>query len=147
MTTRFCQYPSPVNSHYVLVDKWKAKVIDRSNKPFPRIPIVGKVKRIKPTMEILKVLYPELILDEGLIANSLNQQVMSKFRPYRFPVFKDNKLWSQFTPQTQLEKIIYQNLKRQKAEVIDFKNGARMVADKKKSTLFSGAESIPFKRG
>lgn len=87
--------------------------------------------------------YKGLFFTDDEIKNSLYQQVLSIFRPKRFPVFQD-EAWMKFVPITQLEKIIYKNLKKHKSDVVKLKNGSEInVAPK----LFTGAKSVPFKRG
>ena len=84
-------------------------------------------------------LYSGLFFTDDQIKNSLHQQVISIFRPSRFPVFQDDK-WMQFVPITQLERIIYNNLKKHRPEPIQ--------TNTKSTPIFvEGVKSVNFKRG
>jgi hypothetical protein len=83
--------------------------------------------------------YRGLFFSESEIKNSLHQQVMSTFRPKRFPVFQSDE-WFKFIPLTQLEKIIYKNLAKHRSQP---EEGVK----EEKVRLFSNAPSIKFKRG
>jgi len=74
----------------------------------------------------------ELNLTEKQILNSLFQQVMSKFRPNRFSLFKE---LDTFIPRTQLEKLVIANLKKHKTEVIQTisKSSKPMASNRKVS--------------
>jgi len=63
----------------------------------------------------------ELNLTEDQINNSLFQQVMSKFRPDKFSLYKE---LDTFIPRRQLEKLVVANLKKHKPKVIKFANGS-----------------------
>jgi len=67
----------------------------------------------------------ELNLTEKQILNSLYQQVMSKFRPNRFPLFKE---LDTFIPRTQLEKLVIANLKKHKTEIVQTVAGSSLAA-------------------
>lgn len=89
--------------------------------------------------------YSGLMFTDEQIGNSLHQQVMSVLRPDRFPVFKNNELWSEFTPFTQLEKIIYANLKKHLPEMHDINEVSEKI-NNKLSKWAKGTNSIPFRR-
>jgi len=63
----------------------------------------------------------QLNLTEDQINNSLFQQVMSKFRPDKFSLYKE---LDTFVPRSQLEKLVVANLKKHKPKVIKFANGS-----------------------
>ena len=53
----------------------------------------------------------ELNLTEDQISNSLFQQIMSKFKPNKFSIYKE---LDSFIPRSQLEKLVVANLKKHK---------------------------------
>ena len=55
--------------------------------------------------------HPEYSLGEEQIKYSIWQQVMSKFRPKKFPWFTEKKL-DEVIPRYQLERIVLANLKK-----------------------------------
>lgn len=103
-------------------------------------------------MEEIKMFrrYQALFLDEDGIRNSLTQQVMSTFRPKRFPIFLSDE-WFKFTPITQLEKIIYRNLAKHRKDKITKEEFDKLPPlfkpDGSDSVAAKGTESIKFKRG
>jgi len=74
----------------------------------------------------------ELNLTEDQIDNSLFQQIMSKFRPDKFSLYKE---LDTFIPRSQLEKLVVANLKKHKikSDVINTaKSTVRNITNSKK---------------
>lgn len=59
--------------------------------------------------------YKSLFLTDEQIKYSLFQQVTSIFQPKKFPLFED-KAWMKWVPISQLEKIVYKNLRKHKLQ-------------------------------
>jgi len=74
----------------------------------------------------------QLNLTEDQINNSLFQQVMSKFRPDKFSLYKE---LDTFIPRTQLEKLVVANLKKHKEvarPITTGKSSGRHITNSKK---------------
>lgn len=144
MKPRFVQIKNPKTKCYNLIDRDRGIIMaySKADRPFHGILRVNEKGKpeldLREDIEIFKF-YKGLFFTDDEIKNSLYQQVMSIFRPKRFPVFKD-EAWLKFVPITQLEKIVYKNLKEHRPEPM-------AVPDKFGSPpLFSGAKSLSFKR-
>lgn len=138
--SRFVQIKNLKTDCFTLIDKLRGNTIACSNpnRPFHRIQIEGKSKKIPLSDEALKR-YFGLIFDEKGIRNSLFQQIMSKYKPKMFPIFTDRKIWDNFVPITQLEKLVFENLKKHRPDEVKPK-------PEQSKSLFHTNQSVQFNR-